>query len=164
MTDIKRIYDQVGTENERSLEKSLDGKNFYSYGNRIDQAGIMDNADLASSYISDVQQEQMWGTETETLKNYFNAFDYDNSQAIKDKSNEAYKTTNVNDNTVEKLLDGVDTSNMTKEDAQTIIGKLYSHYNNSDKIVDTIRNMSSGDQEKYMPILAELYVLANQEE
>ena len=164
MTDIKRIYDQVGTENERSLEKSLDGKNFYSYGNRIDQAGIMDNADLASSYISDVQEEQMWGTETETLKNYFNAFDYDNSQAIKDKSNEAYKTTNVNDNTVEKLLDGVDTSNMTKEDAQTIIGKLYSHYNNSDKIVDTIRNMSSGDQEKYMPILAELYVLANQEE
>ena len=164
MTDIKRIYDQVGTENERSLEKSLDGKSFYSYGDRIDEAGIMDNADLASSYISDVQEEQMWGTETETLKNYFNAFDYDNSQAIKDKSNEAYKTTNVNDNTVEKLLDGVDTSNMTKEDAQTIIGKLYSHYNNSDKIVDTIRDMSAGDQEKYMPILAELYVLANQEE
>ena len=164
MTDIKRIYDQVGTENERSLEGSLDGKNFYSYGDRIDEAGIMDNADLASSYISDVQQEQMWGTETETLKNYFNAFDYDNSQAIKDKSNEAYKTTNVNDNTVEKLLDGVDTSNMTKEDAQTIIGKLYSHYNNSDKIVDTIRDMSAGDQEKYMPILAELYVIANQEE
>ena len=164
MTDIKRIYDQVGTENERSLEGSLDSKNFYSYGNRIDEAGIMDNADLASSYISDVQQEQMWGTETETLKNYFNAFDYDNSQAIKDKSNEAYRTTNVNDNTVEKLLDGVDTSNMTKEDAQTIIGKLYSHYNNSDKIVDTIRDMSAGDQEKYMPILAELYVIANQEE
>lgn len=164
MTDIKRIYDQVGTENERSLESSLDSKYFYTYGNRIDQAGIMDDADLASSYISDVQQEQMWGTETETLKNYFNAFDYDNSQTIKDKSNEAYRTTNINDNTVEKLFNGIDTSNMTKEDAQNIIGKLYSHYNNSDGIVDAIRDMDSGTQEEYMPILAELYVIASQEE
>lgn len=164
MTDIKRIYDQVGTENERSLESGLDNRGYISYGDRIDQAGIMDYADLASSYISDVQQEQMWGTETETLKNYFNAFDYDNNQTIQDKAQEAYKTTNVNDNTVEKLLNNVDTSNMTKEEAQNIIGKLYSHYNNSNKIVDTIRDMSAGDQEKYMPILAELYVLANQEE
>ncbi len=164
MTDIKRAYNKTGTENERSLEKSLDSKDLYNYGDRIDKAGVTNDYELASQYVSDIQQDQWGGGETNALKEYFNSFGYDNSDEIASKSSEYYRTTNISNNTVENLLENVDTSNMTKEEAQNIIGKLYSNYNSSDKIIDAIRNLDSATQEKYMPILAELYVLANQEE
>lgn len=169
MTYIKEIYN-YGGETEKDLEAALDSKDLDGYADRIQELGIYEDSDMAAEYVSDIQANYMWGNETTKLKEYFNYYDeqddYDDvSEKIQEMSSQYYTDGEASRCGVEDVLADVVTSNLSQKDAQEIIAKLYSKYNSSDNIVDAIRDMrSSKDQETYMPLLAEIYAIAYNEE
>lgn len=112
------------------------------------------------SYMEAIQNMQSSSKETDSLKKFISVFDsqIQDSIAMQLKNNEhtellKYKL-KENGNILKQVLDNAGNDQQSKQEALAV---LYNEYGSSDGIIDALRRLGNSEQEKYAPILQQLY-------